>query len=152
MRARGFSETDFASLHPGGTLGRRLSHVEDHMHAMDKLVTIGPDADFHKILEAVTKNFGIVGVLDAKGVLVGAVSDGDLRRALVKLDSKALATKASDLMTRGPKNVPSKTLAIDALTLMNDRQITQLFVMSPQNDGKLAGVVRLHDLLAAKIL
>lgn len=151
MRARGFSQGDFASLHPAGSLGRRLSLVRDHMQAQDKVGRVGENADFHAVLEAVTlHNFGITAVVDDTGRLDGAVSDGDLRRALLKGSAKALDHKAKDLMSRSPKTVSPTTLAIDALTFMNDHRISSLFVVD--GGSRPVGLVRLQDLLAAKIL
>ncbi len=153
MRARGFSKGDFASLHPGGSLGRKLSLVKDHMHIGADLPTIDEGADFHAVLSGVTAhNFGIVAVVSKDGGLIGAVSDGDLRRALLRLGAKALNCRAKDLMSAHPKTVIESSLALDALTLMNDRRITQLFVTHDEASTKPVGIVRLHDLLAAKIL
>jgi arabinose-5-phosphate isomerase len=153
MRARGFSEIDFAALHPGGSLGRRLSLVKDHMKPKESLPLVAEDADFHKVLEIVTaRNFGIAGVVSAKGELIGAVSDGDLRRALLQSGAEALRARASQMMSKTPKTVTSDSLALDALTLMNDKQITQLFVVASKETKIPTGIVRLHDLLAARIL
>lgn len=155
MRAKGFTPQDFASLHPGGSLGRRLSLVKDHMHSGDKLPTVEATADFHTVLEAVTfHNFGITAVLGDRGSLVGAISDGDLRRALLRLDAAALSCRARDLMSAKPKTIVDSALALDALALMNSgtRPFTSLFVTSAANPDRAIGLVRLHDLLAAKIL
>lgn len=153
MRARGFSAADFASLHPGGSLGRKLSLVQNHMHTGKQIPTIASTANFHEVLEGVTRqNFGIVAVVNESGKLLGAISDGDLRRALLRLDSKALRQKASDLMTASPKTITSTALALDALRIMNEKQITQLFVVASGSSHDLVGIIRLHDLLAAKIL
>jgi arabinose-5-phosphate isomerase len=150
MRARGFSQGDFASLHPGGSLGRRLSLVRDHMQTRERLPTVAPGADFHAVLEAVTKhNFGIVAVLDADGRLAGAISDGDLRRALLRLGGTALSVFAADLMSKSPKTIADTSLAIDAVHTMNEQKITRLFVQAGE---ELVGLVRLQDLLDAKIL
>jgi arabinose-5-phosphate isomerase len=152
MRARGFTTGDFAALHPGGSLGRRLSLVRDHMHTGERLPKVAESTDFHEILAAVTRqNFGIVAVTSGDKLL-GAISDGDLRRALLKSGGGALAMKAKDLMSREPKTTFDTTLAIDALTFMSNRQITQLFVVTREAPTQLVGIVRLHDLLAAKIL
>lgn len=153
MRARGFSKGDFASLHPGGSLGRKLSLVKDHMHTGENLPRTHEHADFHEVLSGVTAhNFGIVAITNQAGDLVGAVSDGDLRRALLKLGAKALTCTAKDLMSANPKVIAEGVLALDALTLMNDKRVTQLFVTQDVNSRKPTGIVRLHDLLAAKIL
>lgn len=153
MRARGFSAADFASLHPGGSLGRKLSLVRDHMHTGQRIPKISSDAGFHAVLEGVTsQNFGIVAVVDESGNLLGAISDGDLRRALLRLDGDALRQTAQELMTKSPKTISTTALALDALRIMNEKQITQLFVVDAVSPRELKGIIRLHDLLAAKIL
>ena len=160
MRSRDFGAEDFARLHPGGSLGRRLSLVKDHMHDVERLTRIAPNADFHRVLEGVTaNNFGIVAVVEGANQLAGAISDGDLRRALLKHDAAALRTRAKDLMSGQPKSIEPLALAIDAVSIMNEKQITQLFVVERHGAGKhapetatLRGLIRLHDLLAAKIL
>lgn len=159
-RARGFSQGDFASLHPGGSLGRRLSLVKDHMHPLADVARVTEDADFHAVLAAVTthkvrgRTLGIVAVLDPKNRLVGAVTDGDVRRALVNLDTGALRCRTGDIMTRSPRTIAARALAIDAVTMMNEQQITSLFVVA--EDGRdpadVVGLVRLYDLLDAKIV
>lgn len=149
MRARGFSEADFAVLHPGGSLGRRLSTVADHVVA--EFSKVGPDADFHRVLEGITRfNHGITAVVDDQGRLLGAVSDGDLRRACLRADENLLQLTAHQMMTPTPKTIASNVLAVDALNAM--KNITQLFVTDAASPGSLLGLVRLHDLLAAKIV
>ncbi|MEN9833882.1 MAG: hypothetical protein RL011_75 [Pseudomonadota bacterium] len=153
MRARGFTPQDFASLHPGGSLGRRLSLVRDHMFAGASLPRVGVGADFHRVLECVTQdNVGIVAVVDDQDCLIGAISDGDLRRALLRLDAAALQCKAQELMSPMPKTITDRSLAIDAVSMMNEYSISRLFVLSEDHPGQLSGLVRLQDLLAAKIL
>lgn len=153
MRARQFSPDEFASLHPGGSLGRRLSLVRDHMHSGDNLPQLRKDANFHEVLKAVTvDNFGIAAVLSEDGELLGAISDGDLRRALLTLGPKALSCKASDLMSSNPKVTFDTSLALDAVRLMNDLKISRLFVASENTPRRVVGLVRLQDLLAAKII
>jgi arabinose-5-phosphate isomerase len=159
-RARGFSQGDFAKLHPGGSLGRRLSLVKDHMHPLSDMARVEETADFHAILAAVTahrvknRTLGIVAVLGKDGRLAGAVSDGDVRRALATMDAAALKCRAADIMTKTPKSIAARALALDAVTVMNEQQITSLFVT--EGDGadpaKVVGLVRLYDLLDAKIL
>jgi len=153
MRARGFTPQDFASLHPGGSLGRRLSLVRDHMFSGASLPKVGIHADFHRVLECVTQdNVGIVAVVDDQDYLIGAISDGDLRRALLRLDASALLCNAGQLMSPKPKTIGDKSLAIDAVAMMNQYSISRLFVLSEDQPGRLSGLVRLQDLLAAKIL
>lgn len=155
MRARGFTKGDFASLHPGGSLGRRLSLVKDHMLAGDKLPKVSADGDFHHILQAVTGDgygAGIAAVVDVKEQLIGAVSDGDLRRALLKVGAESLKQTARDLMSPKPKTIKDTALALDAVAMMNEHKISRIFVVSEASGQKPVGLVRLIDLLAAKIL
>jgi arabinose-5-phosphate isomerase len=155
MQARGFTKNDFANLHPGGLIGRKLSLVRDHMHQGSNLPKVHTDDDFHKILEAVTMdNFGIAAVVqkDDPGILIGAISDGDLRRALLRRQESALSLRAGDLMSSNPLTVFESALAIDAALAMSEKRVSRLFVL--ENIGKkkkLVGLVRLQDLLAAKI-
>jgi len=157
MEARGFTAKDFATLHPAGSLGRKLSRVRDHMHNLASIPVVGPDLGFHEVLETVTRrNFGIAAVVSEKdGTLLGSISDGDVRRHLLKADVKALGSKARDFMRASPRTVTSDALAVDAVTIMESCQITSLFVVEPGSDGRegrLSGLVRMHDLLAAKIV
>ena len=153
MTERGFGETDFARLHPSGALGRRLATVQDLMKAGEDLPRVSPLASFNEVLEAVTrKNYGIVPVEDKNGHLLGAISDGDIRRILLSKGASALHLNAESMMTKGPRTIFSSSLAIDAFRRMEAAQITSLFVVSPENDQRLSGLVRMHDLLAAKIV
>ena len=137
-------------------MGRSLSLVKDHMHVGDRIPRGKPDDDFHKVLENITsRNFGIVAICNDSGDLIGAISDGDLRRHLLEKGSDGLSAKAKDLMTENPKTIIESELAIDALRLMNDgfgRPITQLFVTKDEKSHVPVGIVRLHDLLSAKIV
>lgn len=155
MQARGFSKKDFAHLHPGGLLGRKLSMVRDHMHQGHKLPKVYRRDDFYKILEAVTvDNFGIVAVVSDTDPnnLVGAISDGDLRRALLTRQEEALKLNARDLMSHSPLTISSSSLAIDAALMMSEKKVSRLFVVDQSdNNPTLVGLVRLQDLLAAKI-
>lgn len=153
MKARGFNESDFAAFHPGGSLGRKLSLVMDHMHFIEKLPKISKDEEFHGILKAITQeNFGVVAVVSADGDLIGAITDGDIRRSLLNYAGKALTMKAEELMTKKPKKIPQRALAIDALRTMESFKITSLFVVDQADDTKPVGLVRMHDLLTAKIV
>ncbi len=153
MHARGFTIENFASLHPGGSLGRKLSMVKDHMHGRSGLPEVHPASTFNEVLTAVTvDNFGIVAVVNEQGELVGAVSDGDLRRVLLKLGAKALEARAQDIMSPKPVTILDHELAIDAVRLMNERRISRLFVTSRDSGQKPLGLIRLQDLLAAKVI
>ncbi|MFK7823813.1 MAG: SIS domain-containing protein [Oligoflexales bacterium] len=151
MKARGFKEEHFAQLHPGGSLGKALVQVEELMHSRDAISKVLPDADFHTVLKAVTsRNFGIVAVTNGGGQIEGSVTDGDLRRALLKYGGSALNMHAAELMNSSPKTVPVDLKAVDVISIMEKHKITSLFVTNEQD--KLLGLVRLHDLLSAKIV
>ena len=153
MCVKGFSQSDFARLHPSGALGRRLATVEELMKAGEQLPTISPAASFHDVLEAVTrKNYGIVPVLDSTDRLVGAISDGDIRRALLLKGASAMTLTAEAFMTKSPRTTSGQILAVEAFKKMEDLQITSLFVVEENNPFQLRGIVRMHDLLAAKIV
>ena len=162
MRARGFVAKDFAGIHPGGSLGRRLSLVKDHMHTGENLPQVSPEATFHDVLEAVTrKNYGIAAVLAADGSMLGAISDGDLRRILLKVGSGALSMQAREFMNTKPKVIAGDRPAVDAILKMEESRITSLFVFdqgaeesSPAAEKStfIIGIIRMHDLLAAKIV
>ncbi|MCX6119512.1 MAG: KpsF/GutQ family sugar-phosphate isomerase [Proteobacteria bacterium] len=153
MYQKGFTEVDFASLHPGGTLGRKLSMVSDHMREINLTSdAVFETSDFYSVLAAVTKNnFGIVPVLSSDHKLIGAISDGDIRRAIQKLGSGGLQMTASQFMTQKPKTVEAHVLALDAFSLMEKNQITSLFVLQDDKSKELVGIIRMHDLLAAKV-
>lgn len=151
MKARRFTEQEFAALHPGGILGRRVSKVKTFMHGEGKFATVLPDESFGQVLKAFTDpNFGIVAVVEEGCQLLGCVSDGDLRRSLATRGPSVYKTSAKDIMTPKPKTVFSDTSVLDAIGLMERAGITSVFVLD--RGGGLAGLVRLHDLLDAKIL
>ncbi len=154
MEAREFTAKDFAALHPAGSLGRKLSRVRDHMHGLESIPVVSPDDGFHDVLETVTRrNFGIAAVVSKKdGKLMGSISDGDVRRHLLNADARALTSVARDFMRASPRTVTPEALAIDAVTIMESCQITSLFVVEHGAEGRLTGLVRMHDLLAAKIV
>lgn len=149
MHARGFSERDFASFHPSGSLGRRLSKVTDHCRR--NLAVLRKEASFEEIIEVMTKeNYGVAAVLDQSESLCGVISDGDLRRALITQKSQIFSRQAADLMSQAPKTIKDDQLAIDAITIMESNQISSLFVVDAKT--KLVGLIRMYDLLEAKII
>ena len=149
MRHRGFKDTDFANFHPGGSLGKRLTTVSDLMVPTNLLAFLSVEDSFHKVLEAVTKgNFGIA-IVSNQQKLLGVITDGDLRRSLLKHGGDALHRLAGDLMSPAPKTISSKSLAIDAVGVMEGKY-THLVVCDPSH--RVEGLIRMHDLLAAKIL
>lgn len=152
MVLRGFREEHFANFHPQGALGRRLSLVQHHMRKMTELAPMKADDTFELVLEKVTKNnFGIGAVMDGS-LLLGAITDGDLRRSLLSHRDEIFSFRASDLMTHYPKMVLPHTLAVDAFNQMEQSKVTSLFVVDDFEQKNLLGVVRMHDLIAAKIV
>jgi arabinose-5-phosphate isomerase len=150
LEHRGFQPEDFAILHPGGALGRRLLlRVCDLMHRDGDVpwVSVGTllkDA----LLEMTTKRLGVTGVCDERGALVGIITDGDLRRGLERTgDIKGLTAGA--LMTADPKTIHGEALAAEAVAVMERHAITSLFVLE---DGRPIGLIHLHDLLRAGVV
>jgi arabinose-5-phosphate isomerase len=139
MRQKGFSRTDFGRLHPGGSLGARLKPVSRLMHSGDALPLTREDSSMHDVVvEMSAKRLGIIGVVDKSGSLVGAITDGDLRRHI----EQGLEHTAAEFMTRAPKTVAADALIDDALTLFEEYKITALFVV---DDGRPVGVLHIHD-------
>lgn len=144
LEARGFTPEDFARFHPGGQLGKQLLHVREVMHAGDRLPAVATSASMRDaIYEMSKKGLGITGVTDAGGILVGVISDGDLRRLLEK-DEQVLQRTAGDCMRPNPRTIDGDELAPAALQKMEQNRITSLFVCAP--GGRLEGIVHLHDL------
>ena len=140
---KGFSEEHFASLHPGGKLGKRLMRVEQLMHAGASMPTVGPGTPIRDVVHEMTsKRLGMTCVLDPGRRLLGVVTDGDLRRHWTS--SKIHDGTAADVMTRTPVTAARGLLAVEALRLMEERKITSVVVIGP--DGAAEGVVHLHDL------
>ena len=149
LRRRGFTHDDYRVLHPGGALGRRLLMVSDIMHSGDELPLAGPQTPMSEALvEMSAKSFGCVGIVDAAGALVGIITDGDLRR---HMDDDLMSKPAHSVMTAGPRTIRPDALAVEALSLMNDRspRITCLFVTDKRN--RPTGIVHVHDCLRAGV-
>lgn len=144
LEARGFTREDFALLHPGGRLGKRLLKVDQLMHAGEALPAVRLDTPMRDaIYEMSRKKLGITAVLDPEGRLAGCISDGDLRRGL-EADEGLMRHSAGEVMSRNPRTIPGGELAAAALKTMEDNRITSLFVCD--EEGRLEGVVHLHDL------
>lgn len=147
---RGFKEEDFANLHPGGKLGKRLARVESLMHTGDALPQVTPQTKMPDVIyEMSRKKLGVAAVVDG-GKLVGIISDGDLRRLLEKRGKDVLDLSAGEAMTKNPKTVASGEFAATALALMEEKKITSLMVVNA--DGKLEGIVHLHDLWSTELV
>ena len=146
---KGFRAEDFASLHPGGKLGKRLLRVEQLMHAGDAIPRVTPATPMKDVIyEMSRKGLGITTVID-NGTLVGLLSDGDLRRLLEQEGAGALAKTAGEAMHRNPQTIGPAELAAEALRRMEERKITSLIVVGA--DGNVAGVVHLHDLWGTEL-
>jgi len=152
MRAKGLTENDFASNHPAGQLGKRLTlRVVDLMHGGSQNPTIAPDAAWMEIVSSITHyGLGAVNVVNGDGRLAGIITDGDLRRSLQRIAAKDLAfanITCDSLMTRDPVVTTPDTLAYDALRLMEDRP-SQIYVLPViDDDRKCVGLIRLHDIV-----
>lgn len=141
---KGFKEEDFARLHPGGKLGKRLARVETLMHEGDAVPRVSPQTRMPDVIyEMSRKKLGITAVVEGER-LVGVISDGDLRRLLERKGKDALDLSAGECMTRDPKTISGREFAATALAIMEERKITSLAVVD--QDLKLEGIIHLHDL------
>jgi arabinose-5-phosphate isomerase len=142
---KGFRQEDFASLHPGGKLGKRLMRVESLMHAGKHCPIVRADTGMQDVIyEMSSKGLGMACVADGGDALLGIITDGDLRRHMEKgADIRRLT--AADVMTRDPVSIPPTTLAAEALNIMEGRKITSIVVVDGQS-RRVAGVVHVHDL------
>lgn len=142
---KGFRQEDFANLHPGGKLGKRLMRVEALMHAGRQCPIVKPDTRMRDVIyEMSSKQLGMTCVIDGGAALVGIITDGDLRRQMERT-SDVLTLTAADVMTRAPVTVSRATLAVEALNIMEQRKITSVVVVEDETQ-QVAGVVQVHDL------
>src|SRR6202158_2759291 len=144
LESHGFTAIDFGMLHPGGKLGTLLKAVRDLMHtgASVPLAPLGT-AMSDAILEMSAKGFGCIGITDPRGLLVGIITDGDLRR---HMRNNLLDARVDDVMTRAPKTVRPDQLISETLEILNSTKVTALFAVE---GGKPVGVIHIHDLLRA---
>jgi len=151
LEERGFTEQDFALLHPAGSLGRRLLwRVQDLMHAGQQIPRVSEDALMRDaIAEISQKKLGMTAVVDGAGRLTGIVTDGDLRRALQK-GMDLLQRRVKECMTADPKTIDRESLAAKALEMMERHAITSLLIVDVE--GRPEGVIHLHDLLKAGVV
>ena len=142
---RGFTVEEFADLHPGGRLGRKLLRVEDIMHKGADTPRVRPKTPLKDVLfEMTTKRLGMTTVTDENGLLLGVISDGDLRRLMERFGASVLDLPAEQGMTRTPHVIAAREIATRALDLMETNKITALVVVDP--DRRVEGVIHLHDL------
>lgn len=142
IERKGFSKEDFNDRHPGGKLGSILKRVSDLMHIGQDMPILDENSNMQAVLlEMTSKRLGCVGFINQAGDLTGILTDGDLRRCL---SSKILEEKAVDLMTKNPKTIAPNAMSAEALKIMHDKKITNLFVVE---NKKPVGVIHIHDLL-----
>jgi arabinose-5-phosphate isomerase len=147
---RGFKEEDFANLHPGGKLGKRLARVESLMHSGDALPRVTPQTKMPDVIyEMSRKKLGVAAVVEGQR-LVGIISDGDLRRLLEKRGKDVLDLTAAEAMTKNPRTIAAGEFAATALAVMEEKKITSLMVVD--GAGKLEGIVHLHDLWSTELV
>lgn len=142
IERNGFSKSDFNDRHPGGKLGSILQRVSDLMHSGEEMPLLEEHTNMQAaLLEMTSKRLGCVGFVNSQGNLTGMLTDGDLRRCL---SAKILEEQAYNLMTKNPKTISKDALASEALKIMHDKKITNLFVVE---NNKPIGVIHIHDLL-----
>ena len=147
---RGFKEEDFANLHPGGKLGKRLTRASALMHSGESLPTVTPTTPITQVIyEMSRKGLGMTTVVE-DGKLLGVISDGDLRRLLEHHGKEVFELSAGQCMTRQPKTIDPDAYAIAALDVMEQKKITSLPVVD--STGKLLGVLHLHDLWGTQMV
>jgi arabinose-5-phosphate isomerase len=156
-RKRGFKEEDFAHLHPGGKLGKRLARVSAVMHSGEAVPRVQPQTRMADVIyEMSRKGLGITTVVE-NGKLAGIISDGDLRRLLerhskapAEAANRVLDLTAAECMSRDPKTIAPDAFAASALSIMEQRKITSLVVVD--GEGQVQGIVHLHDLWGTEII
>jgi arabinose-5-phosphate isomerase len=147
---RGVKEEDFANLHPGGKLGKRLARVESLMHTGEAVPRVAPETKMPDVIyEMSRKKLGVTTVVEGDK-LVGVISDGDLRRLLEQRGKDVLDLSASECMTKTPKTISGHEFAATALAIMEEKKITSLAVVD--GDRKLEGIVHLHDLWGTEMM
>jgi arabinose-5-phosphate isomerase len=151
LKARGFTEEDFARSHPAGSLGRRLLlHVRDVMRTGDAVPKVGAAATLAQgLMEVTRKGLGMTAIVGDDDRLLGVFTDGDLRRAIDRA-ADLHRTRMDDVMTRGAKTVRADSLAAEAVHLMEEHRITSLVVVDAAN--AVAGALNVHDLLRAGVV
>lgn len=151
LERRGFSPDDFAALHPGGRLGKKLLRVEHLMHKGENLPKVGLEARMPEVIyEMNKKGLGMTTVVDAEGRLEGVLTDGDLRRLMEREKASVLELTAGACMTRNPQTIGPQALASEALNIMEKRKITGVVVVDEAR--KVLGVVHLHDLWTLELI
>lgn len=146
MHARGFTENDFARFHPGGQLGKNLLlKVEDVMHELHEIAQVAENNSFRELIIAMTKfNLGAACVVDKENNLIGLVTDGDVRRSLIR-DADLSSMFVNTIMTKNPISISPRASLKEAVEMMENRT-SQLSVLPVVEDGKCLGLIRIHDI------
>lgn len=149
MKRREFTPEGFRAFHPGGALGAQLLSVADLMHGASELPLVRPDTPMSEVIVEITRrSFGVAGVIDADGRLIGVISDGDLRRNIDRL----MSVSARDVASSSPKVIDANALAAEAVALMNRKpSVTSLFVTEASDPSKPVGLIHIHDCLRAGV-
>ncbi|HEY1866598.1 MAG TPA: KpsF/GutQ family sugar-phosphate isomerase [Candidatus Acidoferrales bacterium] len=145
LERRGFSHDDFAALHPGGRLGKKLLRVADLMHSGEAMPRVTPEAKIPDVIYEISrKGLGMTTVVDTAGVLAGIITDGDLRRLMQRRRGETFDLTAGECLTRDPATIGATEFASGALHLMETRKITSVVVV--EGERSPIGVLHLHDL------
>tara|TARA_B100000579_G_C22721278_1_gene799530 strand:+ start:166 stop:1146 length:981 start_codon:yes stop_codon:yes gene_type:complete len=149
LEIKGFDKKDFAELHPGGNLGKKLLlKVGDIAHKGSQIPFIFSKTTIKEaILKISEKGLGITGILNDNNEIIGIITDGDIRRGLIKKGNKLFEQTAIDIMSKNPKSIDENILAFDALKIMKKYSITSLFLHRNQNMKKPTGIIHIHDIL-----
>lgn len=147
IQRKGFTKADFNERHPGGKLGSILKRVSDLMHVGSEMPILEENSNMQQVLlEMTSKRLGCVGFVNQSGELTGMLTDGDLRRCLTP---EILNKKAIELMTKNPKTVSKDIMASEAIKIMHEKKITNIFVVE---DKTPIGVIHIHDLLNSGVV
>jgi arabinose-5-phosphate isomerase len=145
LERRGFSQDDFAALHPGGRLGKKMLRARDLMHAGEAMPRVAPEMAIPDVIYEISKKgLGMTAVVDAAGMLAGIITDGDLRRLMQRRRGETFEMKARECMTNDPVTIGPGEFASSALRMMEQRKITSVVVVD--GDRRPQGVLHLHDL------
>ena len=145
MKKKGFGEKDFAFVHPKGAIGKKLLRVEHLMHTGTNIPRVRPETAMGDVIEVMTrKKLGMTCVVDESGILVGIITDGDLRRMIRKHRESLLRRSARECMTPDPVTIGGSDLATEALNIMEQKKITSLVIKD--KTGRIEGIIHLHDL------
>ena len=153
MENRGFKEKDFADRHPGGMLGKKLLLTVDQIfHEGDEIPLINKNNNVQEALLIISeKGLGFTGIVNDEDILIGIITDGDIRRGFETGHNDLFNLNVESIMTATPRSVPTNTLAIKALEIMEEHSITSLFVHNHNNPDELKGVIHIHDILNSGI-